>query len=73
MQNVSDKPVKWIGEDGGWKVGTLAYVDGFLPWRTTPGALTVDYLVQHQHTGKLGWVTEGTYETYLGDKTPKGE
>jgi hypothetical protein len=58
-------PVKWIGADGGWKVGHLACVDGYTPWRTTPGALTIDYLVQHQHTRELDWVTENTYEPYV--------
>lgn len=55
MQNVSDKPVKWLGDDGGWRVGFPVLkpdgrelTDGFLNGliRETPcGTLSwVDYL-----------------------------
>jgi hypothetical protein len=45
-----DALVKWVGEDGGWKVGRTFSCEG-------AGVMSGDdYLVRHSHTGELEWV-----------------
>lgn len=52
--------VQWIGNDGGWKTGSVVEIAGKvvtrLVERECPGFFTKVYLVKHDHTSKLEFV-----------------
>jgi hypothetical protein len=50
MKLEPDALVKWVGEDGGWKVGRTFACEGVVAIQD--GA----YLVRHSHTNELEWV-----------------
>lgn len=54
--------VKWIGRDGGWKVGKPAIVNGLVAADNSLGVINI--LVQHSHTGELEWVEKAQLERY---------
>jgi hypothetical protein len=61
MKLEPDALVKWVGEDGGWKVGHLMKSAGVCvhPW------LKVNWsLVRHSHTGELEFVANADLSRY---------
>lgn len=59
-------PVKWIGDDGGWKVGWVVRPDGMSITRWDGGKRD-DYLIQHAHTRELEWVESSKLTDYVVD------
>lgn len=76
--------VKWIGKDGGWKVGKRVVVDSQLIHKVVRQEQPNPYggrhsvyvgeaiLIQHSHTGELEWVDASKLE-YYPTRTERGE
>lgn len=58
--------VKWIGSDGGWKVGKIVRVDLMEVTRFNR------VLVQHSHTNELEFVLRTSLSPYM-DRSQRGE
>lgn len=61
---MSERLVKWIGADGGHKVGREVIVNDMPVCDICDLTKSILILVRHSHTGELEWVPESQLSTY---------
>jgi hypothetical protein len=66
---MTERLVKWIGADSGWKVGRVVNVDGGDD--VYRNRQSFDTLVRHAHTGELEWIAESELSTYPSEPIPQ--